>query len=901
MKTLLTSVLLLALALGAAYGEVLLSPCPSGPDAVPCDTPANTQKAIQEALDSAAPGDTIELQAGRYAIRTRLNLPNKPGAEWITIRTARHGELPPDGYRLRDSDVGLLAILYTTISSEPVIATPQKYVRLGSASEPFSAAISGQTLTIGGGCSEQAPCRMMSRNGTLLSLTAPVGSITMTPPLTSSGSLTIGIDNDGKLTIGKRPELEEGKHFTCANCGTIFDRYQTYSTEYEPNSVPILNKVYDAGGWSMDSAWKSGVWSSTRIFATGPWAAKGGYGVYGPEPDAPYKGGAAGPHHFRFKGIGFAVAPRVYQYWLVGIGVDSLSFYDYRDMPHDIEFDQCFFTGEREHPTPSAQLRLRAENVWIKNSLFRWAGTGGQDGQQISIMDDCPGPLFIENNDLDGASENIMAGGAGAILAGYSPVMRFRRNFVWKRLDYRTDFEIRHVSGRPDQLEFYWNPSHNGTAGALCGAAANLPCDYYFDDLKLTISEDSRVTLKGSASGQGWFAYNDAGLSFFHNMGDDAVSCSGQVTCSNGYAAIPDGHNYFVAWSAANGAWAGLPTGRRFQKNLWECKNCQDTVVEGNLFFQYWRDQQNYAFALTPRNQSGAEPWVAMDNVLFTRNILTSAANGVNLIGIDDGGLQTYARAVVFSHNVFNDINGPRWDAASPNLRGIAFKINASDKSTLEAYHNTIRLSGFQTWFSASKVDASKGSHVRYKNNLFLWDPNGQMTGDNGPNGFSAAYNYYKLDPASSYQYNLNLTSLLNGSFPANNYTSTSPFASVLNSVGSPGSFTDDLRIQPSSPWSSHCTSGCSGPDSNDGSRLSEDGLDLGADIDWVETLTDGVREGLPPLAERFGLKVEPIFERGGYLGDRHGRDAVGADGRHAPEYERVECACDRHRAGLCR
>ena len=850
---------MLAVASGGCAAQ--LTPCHGGPGVAPCDSPPNTQAAIQGAIDSAAPGDVIELAPGNYALRSRLKLPNKPGASWITIRSSQYQNLPPDGYRLRDADRPLLAVLYTTTAAEPVLSTPQAYTRLPAAKGPFSVTISGNTLTIGADCSSSAPCRMMTRSGTVLSFTSPVGSITLKPPLTSSGSLTIGIDNAGRVTIGKRPDITAGTQFTCTNCGLIFDRYMTYSNEYEPNSLPIANKTYDPQGWTMDSAWNGGYWSSTRIFATGPWAANGGYGIYGPEADAPYTGAAAGPHHYRFKGIGFAIAPRTFQYWLVGVGVDSLSFYDYRDMPHDFEFDQCLFTGEREYPSPAAALRLRAENVTVKNSLFRWTGTAGQDGQQISIMDDCPGPLTVENNDLDGASENIMAGGGGAILAGYVPSATYRRNYIWKRLDHRVDFDVRKQTANAAVIEFYLNPAHNGTAGPVCSAApAGKECKYWYNETEYQVTQDTSVMVAPATSGQGWIAYDATGIYFFHNMGPN-VRCSGQIACVPGRTTVPDGYKYFSAWQATNGAWSGLAMGRVFQKNLWECKNCKDTVVEGNLFHQYWQDQQMYAFALTPRNQNGGEPWVRMDNLQIRRNKIIGVAQGINTIGLDDGGLQTYAKSVVFSHNIWNDVDGPRWNPAGNTYTyGMLAKIQ-STYAWLELLHNTARIGGPQAFVSNSRsnTDPNIGSYLNFRNNLFAAENTTQFAGDTvGFSGWSGVSAYTAFKPRSEYSGNLNLSSVLSGKYPAGNYFSPAAFSTVFTKLSTPGTLSDDLRLLPGSPWSAQCTSGCYGPSAADGSKITDDGLDVGADVDWVETLTDGVREGLPPLAARWDVQATP-------------------------------------------
>src|SRR4029077_10408805 len=54
---------------------------------------------LQEALDKAAPGDAIVLQAGAV-YRGPFTLPRKEGSGWIVVRTgAGDGDLPPPGTR----------------------------------------------------------------------------------------------------------------------------------------------------------------------------------------------------------------------------------------------------------------------------------------------------------------------------------------------------------------------------------------------------------------------------------------------------------------------------------------------------------------------------------------------------------------------------------------------------------------------------------------------------------------------------------------------------------------------------------------------------------------------------------------------------------------------------------
>jgi hypothetical protein len=63
---------------------------------------------LQQAINTAQPGDTITLEAGA-TYTGNFVLPNKPGSDWITIRTADNAGLPGDGERVSPAHEPLLA------------------------------------------------------------------------------------------------------------------------------------------------------------------------------------------------------------------------------------------------------------------------------------------------------------------------------------------------------------------------------------------------------------------------------------------------------------------------------------------------------------------------------------------------------------------------------------------------------------------------------------------------------------------------------------------------------------------------------------------------------------------------------------------------------------------------
>lgn len=76
---------------------------------------------LQAAVDSAAPGDVVAIEAGATFTGT-LTLPNKPGSDWITIRSAApDADLPAPGTRLDPSYAPKLAKIVLPADTGPVV------------------------------------------------------------------------------------------------------------------------------------------------------------------------------------------------------------------------------------------------------------------------------------------------------------------------------------------------------------------------------------------------------------------------------------------------------------------------------------------------------------------------------------------------------------------------------------------------------------------------------------------------------------------------------------------------------------------------------------------------------------------------------------------------------------
>src|SRR5438105_15414368 len=72
-------------------------------------------------------------------------------------------------------------------------------------------------------------------------------------------------------------------------------------------------------------------------------------------------------------------------------------------------------------------------------------------------------------------------------------------------------------------------------------------------------------------------------------------------------------------------------------KNLFELKNAQRVLVDGNIFEHNWAAAQDgFSILFTVRNQGGTAPWSVVQDVTFTHNIVRHVASAVNILGTDN-------------------------------------------------------------------------------------------------------------------------------------------------------------------------------------------------------------------------------------------------------------------------
>ncbi len=290
-------------------------------------------------------------------------------------------------------------------------------------------------------------------------------------------------------------------------------------------------------------------------------------------------------------------------------------------------------------------------------------------------------------------------------------------------------------------------------------------------------------------------------------------------------------------------------------KNLLEYKAMQGSLIEGNVFDNYWISSFGQYFPIIfNASASGNGYRLTFQDITLRYNIIRNSTGGI-VFGAPGGG-DPYDQMRI-EHNVFDTVNQPERNGslAPPNNAGsmylfrpdlgaadggLVFRHNTQVNSTIGAATNTWPFGVY-----ASPTGSTKCRYCRFLDNILDWNYGnnqpGPFSGDSGPDVASITrpgYAYHAWDhsrvsgnvilnsrPSGTY-----VTAYNNPSCCEGNYLSTGGMAAALVNP-TPGG---DYRVSASG-------SACGG-ESCKGKAL--DGTDPGADIDTVTALAGQAANG---------------------------------------------------------
>jgi hypothetical protein len=308
-----------------------------------------------------------------------------------------------------------------------------------------------------------------------------------------------------------------------------------------------------------------------------------------------------------------------------------------------------------------------------------------------------------------------------------------------------------------DRCYIHGTPNGNVKRGVTFNGASLAVVDSYISDIHV-VGQDTQAI-------EGW---NGPGP---FKIVDNELEAAGENILFGGalpalVGNIPSdieirGNHFFkpLSWMVGSSSYAG---NHWSVKNLLELKIAQRVLVTANVLENNWGDAQTgFAFLITPRTENGTAPWVYVQDITFTYNVLRHTASAVNISGQDSGDPQGLVRGrrVLIQNNLFEDINGASWGGD-----GRLFQLLAgADAVTID--HNT----GFQS-NQIIFADGEANTNFIYQNNITPHNMYGVM-GSGYASGNSTLAHFF---PGFAFQKNviedIAESGLTQSSYPADNF-----------------------------------------------------------------------------------------------------------------------------------
>jgi len=460
------------------------------------------------------------------------------------------------------------------------------------------------------------------------------------------------VDVTMPVQMGKIRRISPGdsksfqKALSASTCGDtiVLQAGSTYSGNF---TIPNIGSC---SGWVIvESSKVSNLPSGTRVSLS---SASDMAKLSGTALTAALRFAATGIHNFRFIGLEISCAtgvcdvPNDLAEGLVEIdgGLPSSA----AQTPDHIIIDRCYIHGT---PTQNIRSGIRANgtNIAVIDSYISEIHENGFDSQAIVDWNGA-GPLLIQNNFLEAASENILFGGAGAAVSRLIP----------------SDITI--VGNY-----FYKNPSWLGKAAPYNWVIKNL----------LEFKNAQRVLVHGNVFAYCWYAAQDgsivlvtprsysgdswataADLTFTDNLLEHAAI--GFVISHSDYNHVPTSHpsqriliqnNVLTdidraTWGTGSGGWSFLLEDIAGGANPNNLTNWHDLTIDHNDLFT----QNNYNCSVFSAGGTGPSA-VPAGPIQFTNNLMVGDLCGQ---GLSPGkrSLDFYYHDVTWDKNVLVSARG---------------------------------------------------------------------------------------------------------------------------------------------------------------------------------------------------------------------------------------------------
>ncbi len=298
-------------------------------------------------------------------------------------------------------------------------------------------------------------------------------------------------------------------------------------------------------------------------------------------------------------------------------------------------------------------------------------------------------------------------------------------------------------------------------------------------------------------------------------------------------------NNHFfkpLSWKEGHPDYAGTPW---CVKNLFELKNAQRVLVEGNIMENNWADcQSGFAIVITPRTQSGASLWSRTTDITWRYNILKGSDGGFNISGHDDQLDNPVSTRILIEHNLAYDISA---------VNKLYQFLNGTEHLTIR--HNTSLNAGTTT-----SAGGDPTLYLTFQDNICGYGSYG-VCGTGAGCGNGTINTYF---PGSTFSYNVLIGTPGGPNGNPSQYPPNHWFPAGTGPVGFVDAANNNYALLPTSPYYG----------------AASDGTHIGADIDSLNVYTANVLTGLwtsctdisthvndAPNALRFSLVPNPAAD----------------------------------------
>ena len=359
-----------------------------------------------------------------------------------------------------------------------------------------------------------------------------------------------------------------------------------------------------------------------------------------------------------------------------------------------------------------------------------------------------------------------------------------------------------------DRCYIHGTPEGNVKSGVVFNGASLAVVDSYISDIHVK-GQDTQAIVGWNGPGPFKIVNNE-----LEAAGENVMFGGARPTLVGNIPSDIEirGNHFFkpVSWMVGSPSYAG---NHWTVKNLLEFKIAQRVLITGNILENNWVDAQTgFAFLVTPRTEYGSAPWVYVQDITFTYNILRHTASAVNISGLDSGDPQKLVRGrrILIQNNLFDDVNGKAWGGGG----GVLFQV-ASGADAVTIDHNT----GFQSG-QIILADGIPNTNFVYQNNITPHNMYGVMGSGYAP-GISSLDHFF---PGFVFEKNL-----IEGIAPSGVSQSKYPARTLFSPDWEALNFLDfakgNYALAPSSRYRNAGT----------------DGKDIGADISGLNAATSSV------------------------------------------------------------